>query len=84
MVSTTRKNSKRVLICYLRFNTDEYHVDMNINMFQQMFKTWEKIMEERLRGKQNDTYSKLGSEETGVSVEKVKAEWWGKLRSTRY
>jgi len=49
-----------------------------------MFKTWEKIMEERLRGKQNDTYSKLGSEETGVSVEKVKAKWWGKLRSTRY
>ncbi|KAG5411485.1 hypothetical protein IGI04_007804, partial [Brassica rapa subsp. trilocularis] len=75
---------KEVLICYLRFNTDEYHVDMNINMFQQMFKTWEKIMEERLRGKQNDTYSKLGSEETGVSVEKVKAKWWGKLRSTRY
>ncbi|KAH0877627.1 hypothetical protein HID58_065021, partial [Brassica napus] len=73
---------KEVLICYLRFNTDEYHVDMNINMFQQMFKTWEKIMEERLRGKQNDTYSKLGSEETGVSVKKVKAEWWGKLRST--
>ncbi|WZZ54208.1 hypothetical protein YC2023_054315 [Brassica napus] len=26
---------KEVLICYLRFNTDEYHVDMNINMFQQ-------------------------------------------------
>ncbi|KAL0786415.1 transcription repressor OFP5-like [Brassica napus] len=66
---------KEVLICYLRFNTDEYHVDMNINMFQQMFKTWEKIMEERLKGKQNDTYSKLGSEETGVSVEKVKAKW---------
>ncbi|WZZ61470.1 hypothetical protein YC2023_061577 [Brassica napus] len=74
---------KEVLICYLRFNTDEYHVDMNINMFQQMFKTWEKIMEERLRGIQNDTYSKIGSEETGVSVEKVKAKWWGKLRSTR-
>lgn len=27
---------KEVLICYLRFNTDEYHVDMNINMFQQV------------------------------------------------
>lgn len=57
---------------------------MCVCVLNQMFKTWEKIMEERLRGKQNDTYSKLGSEETGVSVEKVKAEWWGKLRSTRY
>ncbi|KAG2286384.1 hypothetical protein Bca52824_045988 [Brassica carinata] len=72
---------KEVLICYLRFNTDEYHVDMNINI---CLRHGKKSMEERLRGKQNDTYSKLGSEETGVSVEKVKAKWWGKLRSTRY
>ena len=57
---------------------------MCVCVLNQMFKTWEKIMEERLRGKQNDTYSKLGSEETGVSVENVKAKWWGKLRSTRY
>lgn len=57
---------------------------MCVCVLNQMFKTWEKNMEERLRGKQNDTYSKLGSEETGVSVEKVKAKWWGKLRSTRY
>lgn len=57
---------------------------MCVCVLNQMFTTWEKIMEERLRGKQNDTYSKLGSEETGVSVEKVKAKWWGKLRSTRY
>ena len=43
---------------------------MCVCVLNQMFKTWEKIMEERLRGKQNDTYSKLGSEETGVSVER--------------
>ncbi|VYS48667.1 unnamed protein product [Arabidopsis thaliana] len=57
--------------------------DRELRRLKQMFETWKKDYGGRLR-ETKLILSKLGSEETGGSAEKVKMNWWGRLRSTRY
>ncbi|KAL1192616.1 Myosin-3 [Cardamine amara subsp. amara] len=55
--------------------------DRELRRLKQMFETWKKDYGGRLR-ETKLILSKLGSEETGGSVEKVKMKWWGRLKSS--
>ncbi|CAH8255169.1 unnamed protein product [Arabidopsis lyrata] len=57
--------------------------DRELRRLKQMFETWKKDYGGRLR-ETKLILSKLGSEETGGSAEKVKMKWWGRLKSTRF
>ncbi|ESQ30445.1 hypothetical protein EUTSA_v10011193mg [Eutrema salsugineum] len=57
--------------------------ERELRRLKQMFETWKKDYGGRLK-ETKLILSKLGSEETGGSVEKPKMKWWGRLRSTRY
>ncbi|KAF3509344.1 hypothetical protein F2Q69_00003865, partial [Brassica cretica] len=57
--------------------------DRELRRLKQMFETWKKDYGGRLR-ETKMILSKLGSEESGGSMEKVKRKWWGRRNSTRY
>uniref|UniRef100_A0A1J3D8C8 Myosin-3 n=1 Tax=Noccaea caerulescens TaxID=107243 RepID=A0A1J3D8C8_NOCCA len=57
--------------------------DRELRRLKQMFEAWKKDYGGRLR-ETKLILSRLGNEETGGSVEKVKLKWWGRLKSTRY
>ncbi|CAN6820126.1 unnamed protein product [Brassica oleracea] len=57
--------------------------DRELRRLKQMFETWKKDYGGRLR-ETKMILSKLGSEESGGSMEKVKRKWWGRRYSTRY
>ncbi|KAL0788222.1 hypothetical protein Bca101_004468 [Brassica carinata] len=56
--------------------------DRELRRLKQMFETWKKDYGGRLR-ETKMILSKLGSEESGGSMEKVKRKWWGRRNSTR-
>ena len=49
-------------------------------MLKKMFETWRRYIWRKTEGNKT-ILSKLGSEDTGGSVEKMKTKWWKKLRS---
>ena len=57
--------------------------ERELRRLKQMFETWKKDYGGRLR-ETKMILSKLGSEESGGSMEKVKRKWWGRRNSTRY
>ncbi|CAH2053262.1 unnamed protein product [Thlaspi arvense] len=57
--------------------------DRELRRLKQMFETWKKDYGGRLR-ETKLILSKLGSEESSGSMEKVKRKWWGRRNSTRY
>ncbi|VVA98280.1 unnamed protein product [Arabis nemorensis] len=57
--------------------------DRELRRLKQMFETWKKDYGGRLR-ETKMILSKLGSEESSGSMEKVKRKWWGRRNSTRY
>ncbi|KAL0717473.1 hypothetical protein Bca4012_066795 [Brassica carinata] len=57
--------------------------ERELRRLKQMFETWRKDYGGRLR-ETKMILSKLGSEESGGSMEKVKRKWWGRRNSTRY
>ncbi|CAA7036455.1 unnamed protein product [Microthlaspi erraticum] len=57
--------------------------DRELRRLKQMFETWKKDYGGRLR-ETKLILSKLGSEESSGSLEKVKKKWWGRRNSTRY
>ncbi|XP_010557555.1 PREDICTED: myosin-1-like [Tarenaya hassleriana] len=57
--------------------------DMELRRLKQMFEAWKKDYGARLR-ETKLILGKLGNEESGSSVEKVKRKWWGRRNSTRY
>ncbi|CAN8268985.1 unnamed protein product [Cochlearia groenlandica] len=57
--------------------------ERELRRLKQMFETWKKDYGGRLR-ETKLILSKLGSEESSGSMEKVKKKWWGRRNSTRY
>ncbi|KAJ4897787.1 Myosin-1 [Raphanus sativus] len=57
--------------------------DRELRRLKEMFETWKKDYGGRLR-ETKMILSKLGSEESSGSMEKVKRKWWGRRNSTRY
>ena len=57
--------------------------ERELRRLKQMFDTWKKDYGGRLR-ETKMILSKLGSEESSGSMEKVKRKWWGRRNSTRY
>ncbi|KAF8054005.1 hypothetical protein N665_1356s0009 [Sinapis alba] len=57
--------------------------DRELRRLKQMFETWKKDYGGRLR-ETKMILSKLGSEESSGSMEKVKRKWWGRRNSTKY